>query len=114
MWIKIFQIYFDWVKQYIDSINPEVSTELFNNVVTFLNYLVQANIENTYSDLEINQSILPEEIHLRGMTIFSKFKKFYGDYDINACTKHEVNCNLYLNVFKLNLFRIIITKANTL
>lgn len=105
MWIKIFQIYIDWVKQYVDSINPEASAELFNNVVTFLNYLVQSNTEDTYSDLEMNQSILPEEVHLRGMTIFSESKKYYGDYDINACTKHEVKCNLYLSVFKLNIAR---------
>lgn len=63
-----------------------------------MNYIIQANIEDTYSDLEINQSILPEEVHLRGMTIFSVAKKYYGDNDINDCSKQEVNCNLYLNV----------------
>lgn len=63
---------------------------LFNNVVTLSNYLSQANIEDQFVDLDTNQLILPEEIHLRGMTIFSKSKKYYVDYDVNICTKNEV------------------------
>lgn len=86
----IFQIYFDWIKQNIDSINPDASAGMFNNVITLLNYLVQANIEDTFSDLDINQSILPEEVHLRGMTIFSEYKKYNVDLDMNTCTKYEV------------------------
>jgi len=52
--------------------------------------LSQANIENTFLDIETNQFMLPEEMHLRGMTVFSKSKKRCGDYDGNICTKNEV------------------------
>lgn len=41
-------------------------------------------------------------MHLRGITIFSGTKKYYGDYDINACTKHEVWYNLYIKHNKNN------------
>jgi len=37
--------------------------------------------------------MLPEEVHLRGMTVFSKSKKYCGEYDRNICTKNEVCIN---------------------
>lgn len=53
----------------------------------------QANIENTSLDIDTNQFMLPEEVHLRGMTVFSKSKKYCGEYDRNICTKNEVCIN---------------------
>jgi len=52
--------------------------------------LSQANIEDTFLDVNINQLMLPEEVHLRGMTVYSKSKKYCGEYDRNICTKNEV------------------------
>lgn len=89
--IIVFQIYFDWIKQNIESINPETSVGLFNNVVTLLNYISQANIEDKFVDLDMNQLILSEEIHLRGMTIFSESKKYCGNIDSYSGTKNEVS-----------------------
>ncbi|XP_015380477.1 PREDICTED: uncharacterized protein LOC107174153 [Diuraphis noxia] len=86
--IEAIKIYFDWIQPKIDSINPETSVEFFNNTVTLLNYLSQANIE---LDIETNQYILPEEMHLRGMTVFSKSKKHCGEYDGNICSKNETD-----------------------
>lgn len=63
---------------------------MFNNVVILLNYISQSNVENKFVDLDINQLKLAEEIHLRGMTIFTKSKKYYGDFDIHKSTKDEV------------------------
>lgn len=84
--IESIKVYFDWVKQNIDSINPDSSVELFNTAVTFLNYLSQANIEDNF--LDSHRSMLPEEIHLRGMIIFSVSKKYCEDYN-NSYTKNE-------------------------
>jgi hypothetical protein len=92
-------MYFDWIKQNLDSINLETSVGLFNNVVTLLNYLTQANIEDKFADLDINHLILPEEIHLQGMTVFSKSKKYYGDYNANMCIKNEVKKFIKLDIF---------------
>lgn len=50
----------------------------------------QANIEDKFLKIETNQFMLPEEMHLRGMTVFSKSKKHCGEYDGNVCTKNEV------------------------
>lgn len=92
------------MKQNIDSINPAATVNLINHVVLLLNYLSQANIEDTFLDTNINHLILPEEIHLRGMTVFSESKKCYGDYDSNTCTKNEVNrVKKKKTSFKLNL-----------
>lgn len=87
--IETIKIYFDWIQPNIDSINPEASVEFFNNTVTLLNYLSQANIEDAFLDIDTNQFILPEEVHLRGMTVFSKSKKYCGEYDRNIYTKNE-------------------------
>jgi len=87
--IETIKIYFDWIQSNIDSLNREASVEFFNNTVTLLNYLSQANIEDTFLDININQFLLPEEVHLRGMTVFSKSKKYCGEYDRNICTKNE-------------------------
>lgn len=57
----------------------------------------QANIEDTILDNDTNLFMLPEEVHLLGMTVFSKSKKYSGEYDGNTCTKNEVtNNNLFL------------------
>lgn len=60
----------------------------------------QANIENTSLDIDTNQFMLPEEVHLRGMTVFSKSKTYCGEYDRNICTKNEV-CNYFLSRLSL-------------
>lgn len=87
------------MKQNIDSVNQETSVGLFNNVVTLLNYLSQANIEDQFIDMDTNHLILPEEIHLRGMTVFSKSKKYYVDHDVNTCTKNEVYIFYQIRLF---------------
>jgi len=78
--------------------------------------LSQANIEDTFLDIDINQLMLPEEVHLRGMTVFSKSKKYCGEYDRNICTKNEV-CIIFYQVLlsKMNLqgfFNILCIKRN--
>jgi len=65
--------------------------------------LSQANIDNTSLDIDTNQFMLPEEVHLRGMTVFSKSKKYCGDYDHNICTKNEV-CINFLSRISLIFF----------
>lgn len=99
------------MKQNINSINPAATVNLINNIVVLLNYLSQANIEDKFLDTNVNHLILPEEVHLRGMTVFSGSKKCNGDYNLNICTKNEVNNILNtINIFKIevNLFRFII------
>jgi len=44
--------------------------------------------------MDTSQFMLPEEAHLRGMVVFSKSKKYCGEYDRKICTKNEV-CNLF-------------------
>lgn len=94
----------NWVKQNKDSINPEDSAGLFINAVILLNYLSQANIEDKILELSINHVILPEEMHLRGMTIFPEPKKHCRDLDVNTRTQNEVKntvINYHLTI-KLN------------
>lgn len=69
--------------------NPDVSVGLFNNVVTLLNYLSQANIESKCLNFDSKQLILPEEVHLRGMKNFPVSKMYFGDD--STCTKNQVN-----------------------
>lgn len=83
------QVYFDWIKQNIDVLDPDVSVGLFNNVVTLLNYLSQANIENKSLDIDSKQLILPEEAHLRGMTTFPAPKMYFGGD--NSLAKNQVH-----------------------
>lgn len=63
---------------------------MFNSVITLLNYLSQANIEDNYLDLDSKQRILPEEIHLQGMTIFSELKKYFGECNDSISAKNKV------------------------
>jgi len=67
--------------------------------------LSQANIEDTFLDIETNQFMLPEEMHLCGMTVFSKSKKHCGEYDRNIYTKNEVG-----NFFQVLFFHILCIK----
>lgn len=55
-----------------------------------LNYISQSKVEDKFVDFDINYFKLSEEIHLRGMTIFTKSKKYYGDFDMYKSTKNEV------------------------
>lgn len=75
---------------------------MFNNVVILLNYISQANVEDKFIDLDINQLKLSEEVHLHGMTIFTKSKRYYGNFDVHYCTKNEVyNIIINNNVYYL-------------
>ncbi|VVC45615.1 Hypothetical protein CINCED_3A001046 [Cinara cedri] len=87
--VETIMIYIDWVKQNKDSINPVESVGLFNNVVILLNYLSQANIEDKLLGLSTNRVILPEEIHLRGMTIFPESKNVCKDLEVNTSIRNE-------------------------
>lgn len=110
-----FQLYFDWIKQNISLLNTEVSIGLFSSVITLLNYLSQANIEDNYLDLDYKQTILPEEIHLRGMRIFSEVKKYCGECNDSISTKNKVYIFQIVKFFKswkilIYFFRKIKTK----
>lgn len=95
------QVYFEWIKQNIDTLNPENSVEVFNNVVILLNYLSQANIEEKCLDLDSKHMALPEEVHLLGMTIFSKSSKHFDNSKNNTCSKNKVHKNKTILSFSL-------------